>query len=123
MKVRNAIISIDNLRLYARHGVIEQEQIVGGEYSLSLRMHCDISRAMLTDDVNDTVDYGKVSQIAVEEMKQSSLLLENAIYRLASRLLKEFRQIDSIDVRLTKLTPPTGLLSDGATLEASFSRD
>ena len=35
MKLEKSVISLDDVRLYAYHGVLEQERRVGGEYSVS----------------------------------------------------------------------------------------
>lgn len=121
-KVSNSTVSLDGIRLFARHGVMTQERTVGGSFTLSLRMRCDIGRAMLTDSVADTVDYGRAATIAREVMDEPSLLLERVAYRIADRLLTEFPLISSVTVRLTKDVPPIGLDCDGATVEATFAR-
>lgn len=121
-KVSNSTVSLDGIRLFARHGVMTQERTVGGSFTLSLRMRCDIGRAILTDSVADTVDYGRAATIAREVMDEPSLLLERVAYRIADRLLTEFPLISSVTVRLTKDVPPIGLDCDGATVEATFAR-
>jgi len=121
-RVTDSTISLDGIRLYARHGALEQELSVGGDFTLSLRMSCDIGRSMLTDSVADTADYAKAARIAREVMAEPSQLLERVAYRIADRLLAELPQISSVTVRLTKDAPPIGLDCDGATVEATFRR-
>lgn len=122
MKIEKTTISLNHLRFYSYHGVMPQEQTVGGCYDLSLEMECQVDRAMTTDSVADTVDYGQVAQMARQEMDCPSQLLERVAYRIADRLLRSFEQISAVTVRLTKLTPPLGLDCDGATVEIRCRR-
>ena len=53
-------VHIDGIRLHARHGVLPQEQLTGNDYIINVRVGYDISRAMQTDDVADTLNYAEV---------------------------------------------------------------
>ena len=59
-------IHIDGIRLHARHGVLPQEQLTGNDYIINVRASYDISRAMQTDDVADTLNYAEVYNIIKE---------------------------------------------------------
>jgi len=122
MKVEKSTISLDNMRFYSYHGVLPQERTVGGDYSLSLKMECQVERSMTTDSVDDTVDYGQVAQLASQEMAEPSLLLERVAYRIAHRLLQNFAHISAVEVRLSKLAPPLQADCDSATVEIRCRR-
>ena len=57
MKLEKSTIEINDVRLYAFHGVLEQERQVGGEYSVSICADYNIEQATLSDNVNDTLNY------------------------------------------------------------------
>ena len=54
MKLESSYINLLGLRFHAYHGVLEQEQIVGNDYCLDVRMKYDISKAKLSDNIDDT---------------------------------------------------------------------
>lgn len=110
------------MRFYARHGVLPQERTVGGEYAVSLRMQCQVDRAMTSDNVADTIDYGQAAEIVRHEMMQPSQLLERVAYRIAEKLLQSFSQMSAVTVKVSKLTPPLGLDCDGASVEITVRR-
>ena len=113
MTVKSSI-KIQNLRLYAYHGVMPMEQKVGGEFSVSVEAWTSLEKAAKSDRVEDTVNYAELYQIVVREMKQPSKLLENAAWRIAQAILSEFAEIHAVEVQLTKLNPPMGAQCDGA---------
>ena len=80
-------IHIDGIRLHARHGVLPQEQLTGNDYIINVRASYDISRAMQTDDVADTLNYAEVYNIIKEEMNIPSKLIEHVEGRIADRLM------------------------------------
>lgn len=101
-------IEIQNLRLWAFHGVLPQERTVGNAYRLDLSIEADVSRAMESDDLNDTVNYALVVNAVKAEMQQPSALLEHVAGRILRRLHRDFPAVGSVDLRIAKLTPPLG---------------
>ena len=81
-KLETSTIELKDVRLYAFHGVLEQERRVGGDYSVSLRVHYNICKAMETDDVNDTLNYAHLLDIIKQEMAVPSNLLEHVAGRI-----------------------------------------
>ena len=107
-------IHIRNLRLYAYHGVMPQEQQVGGEYTVSVEVWTPLEKAAKSDLVEHTVNYAELCQIILREMKQPSKLLENAAWRIAQAIIDEYAEITAVEVQLIKLNPPMGAQCDGA---------
>ena len=107
-------IYIKNLRLYAYHGVMPQERMVGGEYVLNVNVDVDVNKACLSDDVSDTINYAELAEIAKAEMAVPSNLLENVAYRIGQAIIKKYPQTESVDIDLRKVTPPMGCDCDGA---------
>lgn len=69
MKQSDMYIHLKGLKLFAFHGVLPQENKVGAEYTLNLRLKTDFSRASQTDDLNYTINYAEVFEAVKEEMK------------------------------------------------------
>ncbi|MDE6347376.1 MAG: dihydroneopterin aldolase [Bacteroides sp.] len=115
-------IFLDSLRFFARHGVGEQETVVGNEFIIDLRLKVDIRHAMQTDDVADTVSYADVYTAVKEEMDIPSRLLEHVSGRIVRRLFRDFLQIEEITLKLAKRNPPMGADIEAAGIELCLSR-
>lgn len=123
MAVKSSYILLENVKFYAFHGVLPQERKVGNDYQVSLRIGYDISRAMVSDDVNDTLNYAEVYQLLSQEMSVPSALLERMAGRIGDRLFRKFPAIQSIDLTIIKVNPPMGADSEGAGVEVHLIND
>jgi len=100
-------IEIQNLRIHAFHGVLEQEHIVGNLYQIDCILTTDFSQAMTTDHLDDTISYADVVDVIQQEMKIPSQLLEHAGGRICRALRQHFgSRLQGIDLRIAKLSPP-----------------
>ena len=114
MKINNSYILLKDICCFAYHGVAPQENIIGNEYIINLKLKVDISQAIQTDDVVDTVNYAEIHEAVKAEMSIPSKLLEHVCGRIAKRLLAE--------LRLSKRNPPMGADIDSAGVELHCSR-
>ena len=119
----NTFVRLEKLRFRAFHGVLEQERMVGGEFVVTLRIGYPWQAAMTSDDVGDTLDYAAVYRLVEREMAVPSRLLEHVAGRIVDALLRDFPLISSIDLWLTKVTPPMGADCDGAGVELHLIND
>lgn len=119
----NSRIFIAGLRLRACHGVLPQERTVGGDFEVSLSVEYDITRAMATDDVADTLSYADLSDLVRREMAVPSNLLEHVAGRIAKTIIERWPQVQSVSLSITKLNPPMGADCDGAGVELHLIND
>lgn len=115
-------ILLDNLRFFARHGVGEQETLVGNEFTVSLRLKVNIEQAMQTDNVEDTVSYADIYESVKQEMSVPSKLLEHVSGRIMNRLFEDFPQIEEVKIKLMKRNPPMGADIEAAGVEIKSTR-
>lgn len=116
-----SFIHINGIRQHAFHGVLPQERITGNDYIVDIKIEYDISKAMETDNVADTLNYACVYNTIKEEMLKSSKLIEHVAGRIANRLIAEHADISSIVLRITKCNPPMGADCLGAGVEIHVS--
>ena len=116
-------IFLNKLRFRAFHGVLPQERLVGGDFVVTLRIGYPWQQAMVSDSVGDTLDYAAVYNVVKHEMEQPSQLLEHVAGRIAKGLFQQFPDSTSIDLWLTKMTPPMGADGDGAGVELHLIND
>lgn len=99
-------IEIRGLEMWARHGVLEQERTVGNTFRVDVTLIADLSRAMASDRVDDTINYALVIDIIKSEMAIPSRLLENVIWRMKDAFIRTFPTVTGGKITLCKLTPP-----------------
>ena len=122
MKITQSSIRLHDMRFYAYHGVMEQERRVGGEYLVSLQVETDLSRAVNSDSVADTVNYAQLYEVVKREMAEPSQLLEHVAGRIGQRVLDHFPQVTALTVSVTKCNPPMGADCKGASVEMRIEK-
>ena len=103
-----ATIRIDTLRLFAHHGVSEQERRVGNHFTVSAELRYDATEACHSDEICSAVNYGEVIDTIRSEMRIPSRLLEHVAARICSAVRERFPAIKSGSVTVTKICPPCG---------------
>ncbi len=99
-------INIEGIKLYAYHGCLNEEAIIGGNYIVDVNMLTDFSEAAETDDLLKTIDYCAIYEICKTEMAIRSKLIEQVGQRIFEHIKKDFPQVTKLHVKLTKLVPP-----------------
>lgn len=110
-------IILEDIKIYAYHGVLPEENIIGTYYLVNCELHTDLWKAAETDDLNDTVSYADINEIIHEEMEVSSKLLEHVAGRILSKIHEKFPQIRYIRLKITKSSPPMRGEMKGAAVE------
>ena len=99
-------VEIRGLSIYTHHGVTDAEQEVGQRLEFDLTLELADCDAVLTDRVEDTVDYGEVCDIvALAASERSYRTLERLCQVVAERLMERF-ECESVTVRAAKPEPP-----------------
>lgn len=100
-------IIIKGLRLFAYHGVNEEEKINGQNFELDIECSADLESACLSDDLNDTVSYAKIIKTVKRVfVEQKDDLIERAARRTADAILEEYPKIQDVTVELHKPEAP-----------------
>ena len=122
LHITHSTIFVNDIQLHAYHGVMPQEQLTGNDYLVRVSAQYPIDKAIITDDVQHTLNYAMVYDIVKEEMGISSKLVEHVAGRIAQHLMKQFADISAVRVRVTKLNPPMGAQCAGAGVEIEMAR-
>ncbi len=110
-------IEIVGLSLYTHHGVTAAEREIGQRLMLDVRFDVGEPDALITDRVEDTVDYAEVCQvIALIAQQRSYKTLERLCAVIADRLGAQFGA-HSVTVKASKPEPPIPLPVDEVSVE------
>lgn len=108
MQTAEYIIELNEIHLYAYHGVIEQERSIGAWYTINASFTISDFSCLENDSIEGTVSYADIYDTICEEMKKPSQLLENVCYRISDKVYSRFTQVSAISITLSKDTPPMG---------------
>jgi len=100
------IIKLNQIKVYAYHGCLHEEEIIGGNYEVDVELHTDFLEAAKTDKLAQTIDYVQANKIVEQEMAKRSKLIEQVVWRIIERFKKEFPSLEGGYVTLKKLNPP-----------------
>ena len=111
-------IRIQNLEVFANHGVFPEENVLGQKFIVTATLYADARTAGLTDELTDSIHYGEVClQIQEFLTAHTFKLLERAAEGLAEMLLLETPHLEKIRLEIKKPWAPIGLPLETVSVE------
>ena len=96
-------ISLPRITRYAYHGTEIREQTVGQLFSADVKVWLRAEKAARSDKIQDSVNYVDLYRKICKELEGKAVqLLEHLAYRIATRIMKQFVEIEKVSVRLSK---------------------
>lgn len=100
-------IRIEELQVYAYHGVYPEENTKGQNFYINAVLYTDTRKASMEDDLAFSTDYGEVINFICDYMSKNTYkLIETAAERLAEAVLLAFPLIHDIDLEIRKPEAP-----------------
>jgi 7,8-dihydroneopterin aldolase/epimerase/oxygenase len=102
------VIKVENIKVYAYHGCLSEETIIGSDYRVDVSVEADLEKSSTSDALEDTVDYVTLNSIVVKEMGIPAKLLEAVAKRIINRVFESCKTVVSVNVSVSKINPPIG---------------
>jgi len=116
-------VEIRGLSIYTHHGVTEAERETGQRLEIDVSFDVPDCDAVLTDRLEDTVDYAEVCDIvALGATERSYKTLERLCHVIAERLMERFA-CESVRVRAAKPEPPLPIALEQVAVEVVHLRE
>lgn len=115
-------IYLENMEFHAQHGCLEHEQKLGNTFIVNLSFELNTEKAGLTDDLADTLNYQLIYNVIKEQMAIPSKLIEHVGQRILDKIIAEFPEILSLELKLSKLNPPLGAKVEAVSILLDFQR-
>lgn len=97
-------VFIEGLTLEGRHGLFDEERERGNHFLVDVKL---FGPAVLSDDIDDAMDYRKAAAAVERVFAGKTLkLVESLAESIASEVLAEVTQCQEVQVRVAKLDPP-----------------
>lgn len=101
------VLFIDNLEVFANHGLFEEENKLGQKFIFDIECELNYKKAMFSDEMTDSISYADIAEVVV---KTATINTFNLLERLAGEILKniftEFSQIENINLKINKPGAP-----------------
>ena len=115
-------VELRGLSIYTHHGVSDAEQEVGQRLEFDISFDVPDCDAVLTDRIEDTVDYAEVCDIvALAATERSYRTLERLAQVIGERLMERYG-CESVRVRAAKPEPPLPLAIQEVAVEVIHER-
>ena len=116
-------VEIRGLSIFTHHGVTEAERETGQRLEIDVSFDVPDCDAVLTDRLEDTVDYAEVCDIvALGATERSYKTLERLCQVIAERLMERFA-CESVRVRAAKPEPPLPIAVEQVGVEVVHVRE
>lgn len=103
-------ICIEELKIFAHHGVFEHENIKGQNFYVNAVLYVDTEKAGTSDDLDKSVDYSSVCALIEKIMTQNTYkLIETVAQKIAETVLIEFDLVKSVDIEVRKPEAPINM--------------
>jgi len=111
----NYQVSIEDIRIFAFHGLYPEERILGNWYTLDVIVESE-TQPNFSDDIANTIDYSQIYAICKQVMANPVDLLETVAEKIAQIIRDEISEEVSILVQISKENPPMGLSAGRSTV-------
>lgn len=100
-------IRIEELKIFAHHGVFEFENINGQYFYVNAELEVDAEKAGFSDNLEESVDYGAVCKLIEKVMTEKTYkLIETVAQKIASEILLNYSLVKNVTVEVRKPEAP-----------------
>ena len=116
--MREFEIRLENVRMFAYHGVFEHEKSDGNEFTVDLcvKYNSPSQETLTEDSLYNTISYGDLWDIIKEEMSVTRNLLETVTASIAERIKSTYPDITYVECKITKILPPLPAFSGNSSV-------
>lgn len=114
-------IRLNDVLLYARHGVLPQERDLGNQYKINVRVRipaADFDES--ADDIDSTISYADLYDMLSDVMSRPCALLESVAVRFAKKVRESWPQIKGGEIEIVKAVPPINGMIGQASVSYKF---
>jgi dihydroneopterin aldolase len=113
-------IHLHGVRVYAHHGVYEEEKRRGQVFLIDVDIAMDLSEAGRTDDLARTIHYGELADAIVRRASSERWDLIERVAERTAELVLEDPRVEEVTVRVHK--PEVTLPTPVANVSVSVTR-
>ncbi len=117
-------IILNDLGFFGYHGVFPEEERLGQRFYVDLELGIDLAEAAARDDLDASVNYGKIYEVVEAAFTEPRMKLIEAVgHNIVTALFQAFPPIRWIKVRVRKPEAPIAMVRGYAAVELHRVRD
>ena len=98
---------INNLEVFANHGLFEEENRLGQKFIFSIEFELDYKNDLLSDVMTDSISYADIADVVVETATSNTYnLLERLAGEILKKIFEKFPQIENVKLEINKPAAP-----------------
>ena len=114
-------IRLKNMVFYGYHGVEEHEKAWGARFEVDLELHCDLSKALESDALEDTINYEKIYGVTHQIVTTKKFyLIETMAAVICKKIKHNFTNVEKITCTVRKPHAPIRGVLDTIEVEVSL---
>lgn len=107
MRRTNDYIKVTNMKVFANHGVLEEEKENGQYFYLNAKVWVDMRKPGLTDKLEDAVDYDQICTFLYEVFCERRFdLIEAAAEYTVQEMMSYFKRVEAMELEVRKPSAP-----------------
>ena len=92
---------------FGYHGLFDHERRNGQDFFVDVALTADLIQASVSDSIDDTINYGAISDLVVHEITTDPVnLIEKLAGRIAQRILNDYERVLQVTVTVHKPQAP-----------------
>jgi dihydroneopterin aldolase len=115
-------VHLKQVKLYGYHGLVEGEDVLGGEYEVSLTASY-LPTEVPVVSINQTIDYTVLYNIIIARMQKPTRLLETLATEIVGEIFAKFSVVNNVAISIFKLHPPIKNFEGSAGVTYQLKRD
>jgi 7,8-dihydroneopterin aldolase/epimerase/oxygenase len=120
---RTAKLTIKNAEYYGYHGVRDEERALGGRYQIDAELTYDASKAVVSDDISDAVNYEDVLfRIREHVAGEPYNLIETMAFDIGVSIIETMPTVQMVTIRVRKLNVPIQQVMESVQAEITVAR-
>jgi dihydroneopterin aldolase len=101
------LIEIKGIKSFGYHGVLESEKVTGQDFYVDVVLEVDLSRASVSDNVADTINYAEVTDLVIREITGNPVsLIEKLAGNIVDRIKATYPQATTVSITVHKPQAP-----------------
>ncbi|HLR54180.1 MAG TPA: dihydroneopterin aldolase [Pseudogracilibacillus sp.] len=117
-------IKLNQLQFYGYHGLFPEENKLGQRFIVDVELYLSLKKAGQTDDMYDSIDYGKAYEVLQSIVEgEAKNLIEAVASESATVLLSTFSKLKACRIQIIKPDPPIRGQYESVAVEIYRERD
>jgi dihydroneopterin aldolase len=116
------IVALHGVEFFAYHGFYPEEQKLGNCFIVDIEVEFTPAGDINADDLDNTVNYERLYDIACEEMKLTKKLIETVATTIMDQIKAEYAFANSIRLSIKKMNPLVGAKVKWSEVRLSYTK-